>query len=88
MQYADISSVFKNKGRRMLLSSERGIFLLVILRTILDKLIYLGKNPHVEKSMSDSNIGARKKKNARNHLFVVYGFINSVLREGRGYSDL
>ena len=38
--------------------------------------------------MSDSIIGARKKKNVRNHLFVVYGVINSVLREGRGSVDI
>ena len=31
--------------------------------------------------MSDSNIGARRKKNIKNHLFVVYGIINSVLNE-------
>ena len=30
--------------------------------------------------MSNSNIGALKNKNIRNHLFVVYGIINSVLR--------
>ena len=88
LQYADISSMFTNNGSRMLLSSERGIFLLVILRKILDKLIYLEKYPDLEKSMSDSNIGARKKKNVRNHLFVVYGVINSVLREGRGCVDI
>merc|ERR1719318_115240 len=72
----------------MLLSSERGIFLLVILRKILDKLIYIEKYPDLEKSMSDLNIGARKKKNVRNHLFVVYGVINSVLRDGRGCVDI
>jgi hypothetical protein len=30
--------------------------------------------------MSDSNIGARKRKNIRNHLFIIYGVINSVLK--------
>ena len=28
--------------------------------------------------MSDSNVGARKGRNIRNHLFLVYGIINSV----------
>ena len=32
--------------------------------------------------MSDSNIGARKGKNIKNHLSIVYGIINSVLEEG------
>ena len=38
--------------------------------------------------MSDSNIGAQKHKNVRNHLFIVYGIINSVLRDGRGCVDI
>ena len=29
--------------------------------------------------MSPSNIGAMKKKNIRNHLFILYGIINSVI---------
>jgi hypothetical protein len=33
----------------------------------------------VDENMSNSNIGARKNRNIRDHLFVVYGVINSVL---------
>ena len=29
--------------------------------------------------MSDSNVGGRKGRNIRNHLFIVYGIINSVM---------
>ena len=46
---------------------------------ILDSLIYQEKYPLVDENMSDSNTGARKDKNIRNHLFIVYGVINSVL---------
>ena len=88
MQYSDISSIFKNKGSRMQLSSDRGIFNLGILRKILDKLAYNDKYQDLENNMSDSNIGARKNKNVWNHLFIVYGIINSVVREGRGCVDL
>ena len=38
--------------------------------------------------MSDSNIGARKNKNVRNHLFIVYGVINSVLNGGKDCIDI
>jgi hypothetical protein len=72
----------------MELKNDRGIFLLAVLRKILDKLVYLDKYPGLEQNMSDSNIGARKKKNVRNHLFIVYGVINSVLKEGRGCVDI
>ena len=46
-------------------------FSVSISRTILIKLIYKEKYDIIEDSMSDSNIGARKKKNIRNHIFVV-----------------
>ena len=29
--------------------------------------------------MSDSNIGARRRKNINNHLFIVHGVINAVI---------
>ena len=38
--------------------------------------------------MSDSNIGARKKKNIRNHLFIEHGVINSVLQGNGGCVSL
>ena len=38
--------------------------------------------------MSDSNIGAQKKKNIKNHLFIVYGVINSALKEDRSCIDI
>ena len=54
----------------------------------MDKLIYQDKYPDLEIKMSGSNIGARKTKNVRNHLFIVYDVISSVLREGRGCVDI
>ena len=30
--------------------------------------------------MSDSNVGARKQKNIKNHLFIIYAIINSVVK--------
>ena len=38
--------------------------------------------------MSDSNIGAQKNMNIKNHLFIVYGVINSVLKEGNTCIDI
>jgi hypothetical protein len=35
------------------------------------KLVYEDKYDKVDASMSDSNVGARKKKNIRNHIFVI-----------------
>ena len=88
MQLADISSIFKNKNSRMDLTNDRGIFLLSVLRKILDKMVYMEKYPYLDLAMSDSNIGARRHKNVRNHLFIVYGIITSVVKEGRGCVDI
>ena len=62
------------------MSNDRGIFVLTVLRKILDKLTYLDKYPGLDINMSDSNIGARKNKNIRNHLFIIHGIINSVIQ--------
>ena len=59
--------------------SNWGIFSVMILRNILMKMIYADKYGIIDKSMSDSNIGARKKKNIRNHIFVVNSILHDVL---------
>ena len=62
------------------MNNERGIFILTAMKKILDKLIYIEKNYDVDKNMSDSNIGARKGRNMKNHLFIIYRIINSVVK--------
>ena len=79
LQFANITTIYKKKGSRQDLNNDRGIFVVSVMRMILDGLIYEEKYPDVDKNMSDSNIGARKNRNIRNHLFMVYGAINSVL---------
>ena len=43
-------------------------------------MIYSETYDSINDSMSDSNIGARKGKNVRDHLFILYAVINSVVR--------
>ena len=54
--------------------------MLGVLRKILDKLMYVDLYPELEDNMSNSNIGGMRKKNIRNHLYVVYGIINAVIQ--------
>ena len=58
------------------------------MRKIFDKLIYNDKYEDIDGGMSDSNIGARRQKNIKNHLFVVYGIINSILHEEKSCIDI
>ena len=88
LKCSNITSIWKRKGSRMDLSNDRGIFILSVLRKILDKILYMHLYPDLDTSMSDSNIGARSKKNVRNHLFIINGIINSVVKEGRECIDI
>ena len=80
MNLSNITTIFKNSGSKMDMNSERGIFILTSLKQILDKLIYFDEFSEIDKNMSDSNIGARKDRSIKNHLFMIYGIINSVVR--------
>ena len=84
LQYANITTIWKKKGSRQDLNNDRGIFVVSVMRMILDSLIYQDKYNELDENMSDSNIGARKARNVRDHLFIVNGIVNSVLN---GESD-
>ena len=76
---ADVTTIYKGKGDKFDLENDRGIFLVTTFRSILMKLIYLDKYNIIEENMSDSQIGGRKGKNVRNHVWVLHGIINDVL---------
>ena len=79
IRFADISTIYKGKGAKNELINERGIFIVTIMRSILMKLIYLDYYCTLDKSMSDSQVGARKNKNIRNHIWIINGVISDVL---------
>ena len=76
MTLANITSFWKGKGPKYDIENERGIFILVVIRMIKDRMIYNDIKDIVR--MSDSQVGARTKYNVRNHLFVLYSVLNSV----------
>ena len=88
LQTANITTITKPNSSKFDTEGERGIFILPVLRKILDKLLFNDLYEDIDKSMSDSNIGARKNRNVKNHLFVVYGMINSVLHEDKSCVDI
>ena len=47
--------------------------------TVLMRLIYLDYYRQLDKSLSDSQVGGRKAKNVRNHIWIVNGIISDVL---------
>ena len=88
MENANITSIYKGRGKLNDLNNDRGIFLLSVLRTILDKLLYVDSYEDIERGMSDSNIGGRKNKNLSNHIFVANGIINEVKNDKKLCVDL
>ena len=66
MNLSHITTLYKQKGSRLSLNSERGIFILTSLKRILDKQIYVDKYSSIDENMSDSNIGARRGRNIKN----------------------
>ena len=80
---SDITSIYKRKGSRLDMENDRGIFGLSVFKKIIDKIIYQEKYPLLDSNMSDSNVGARKKRNIKNHLFMIHGIINSIVN-GKG----
>ena len=78
---ADVTTIYKGKGEKCDLENDRGIFLVTVFRNILMSLIYMDKYETIDSSMSDSQVGGRKGKNVRNHIWVVNGIINDVLSD-------
>ena len=79
MEMANITSFWKRKGSKHDIESERGIFILNVIRMIKDRMIYNDIKDRIE--MSDSQVGGRLEYSIRNHLFVIYSVLNSVIQK-------
>ena len=80
LNQAFIKSIPMKKTDPMSLDSERGIFLVNKMRKILMSLIYNSMINVIEDNLSQSNIGARKKRAPRDHLFVLNALINERIQ--------
>ena len=78
MESMGITSLYKNKGERSDFKNQRGIFNLSKVRGILDKALYEEVYDIIDDNLSDSNVGGRKGRNVRDHLFLIYAIINEV----------
>ena len=47
----------------------------------MDKLIYNDEYDKIDKNLSDCNVGARKKRNIRDNIFVINAIINSLKKK-------
>ena len=58
------------------IENHRGIFLISKYRSLLMRMLLNDKYQVIDEHMSDSNIGGRKGRGIRDHLFIVNGIIN------------
>ena len=79
LQKMAVTSLYKNKGSKSDFADQRGVFNLSKIRGILDKVLYDDVYPIIDNELSYSNIGGRKGRNIRDHLFVIYAVINDVM---------
>ena len=79
MRKANVTTLYKGKGEKSNLENDRGIFIVPIFRSIIMKMMYKEIYETIDNSMSDSQIGSRKAKNIRNHIWVLNSVICDVL---------
>ena len=77
---ADISSIYKGKGDKHDLENDHGIFLMNIIYNMYMNLIYNEEYETLDSNMSDSNVGGRRRRSIRDHLFIINGIINEANR--------
>ena len=78
---AVISAIPKNHKNPLRLENQRGIFLTNKVKSVLMKLVHNSIIDDVEDHLSESNIGARKDRSTRDHVFVINAIINEVKKD-------
>ena len=78
LQKVTITSLYKNKGLKSSFANQRGVFNVSKVRSILDKVLHEDVYDTIDNQLSQSNIGGRKGRNIRDHLFIVYGNLHNV----------
>ena len=73
----NVTNIYKNKGARNSYDSYRGVFRTLVLRNILDRMIYNDMYETVDNALTDCNVGSRKRSNIRDNLFVIYAILNA-----------
>ena len=62
LMFTDITSIYKLKGPKCELDSDRGIFGVAKVQSKIEKLLYQDKYDTIDECLSDSNVGGQKPK--------------------------
>ena len=75
---ANVTTVPK-KGSRLILTNERGIFRVPVIRSILMNMIYESNYSKIDKNISDCQMGGRRRKSCKNNIFILNAIIHDVM---------
>ena len=70
--------ILKNKGDKGSFDSYRGLFRTPVLRNSLEKLLYVDLYETIDESLTDCNVGSRRRPNICDKLFVVNAILNEA----------
>ena len=80
MSVSDVCS-FQKKGKSVLsFENQRGISLITVFKKTMENLLFQDMSKDIDEKMSNSNIGARKNRNIKDHLLIMHGIIYSVIK--------
>ena len=81
MNYSNITSIKKRKSKKLNIDNMRAIFSLIIFKKISDNLLLNDLYKDIDENMTNANIGGRRERQAKDHLFILYGIIDSVIKD-------
>jgi hypothetical protein len=88
MDVCNVTNLYKNKGSEQHFDSYHGIFRTPVLRNILDKLIYEDEYEEIDDNLTYCNVGARKRRNVRDNLFVINAIMNASKQDPKQALDV
>ena len=88
LENCDLTAMLKNRGKRNNFYSYRGIFIVSIIISILDRLVYNDEYETIDKELSDGNVGSRKGRNIRDNVYVLNAVTNSVVNGNEDAVDI
>ena len=86
-EMCNIASIWKSKGPKNKFESYRGVFRVSVFRNILERLIYNDEYHNIDANLTDANVGSRKNRNIRDHIFVLNAVINSFCQNDESAHD-
>ena len=73
-----ITPLHKSKSKNDF-ENYRGVFRVSVIRSIMDRLLYIDSYETIDNNLTDANVGARKERSVRDNIFVISAVTNSVL---------